>query len=183
MEIRITTKQILNILLILSWIIFVGLSIEAGGFIVNAIFALANPSIVTRLWQQVDLSDLFKYDQGWFFVITLIMSIVTVMKAWLFFLIIRILHNKNLKITQPFSKEVRRFIFYISYIALMIGLSSNSGIRYVEWLVQRGVQMPDTQALHLGGADVWLFMAVILFIIAQMFKRGIEIQTENELTI
>ena len=43
--------------------------------------------------------------------------------------------------------------------------------------------MPDTQLLHLGGADVWLFMAVILFIIAQIFKRGIEIQTENELTV
>jgi hypothetical protein len=43
--------------------------------------------------------------------------------------------------------------------------------------------MPDTQFLRLGGADVWLFMAVVLFIIAQIFKRGIEIQSENELTI
>jgi hypothetical protein len=37
--------------------------------------------------------------------------------------------------------------------------------------------------LHLGGADVWLFMGVILYIIAQIFKRGIEIQAENELTV
>jgi len=43
--------------------------------------------------------------------------------------------------------------------------------------------MPDTQHLHLGGADVWLFMGVILFVIAQIFKRGIEIQRENELTV
>lgn len=183
MEIRITSRQILNILLILSWVIFIGICIEAGAHIANAIFALANPSVVPRLWQQVDLADLFKYDHGWFFVITLIMSIVTLMKAWLFFLIIRILHNKNLNIDRPFRKEVRRFIFYLSYIALLIGLFSGYGIKYIDWLVKQGVKMPDTQLLRLGGADVWLFMAVILFTIAQIFKRGIEIQTENELTV
>lgn len=87
MEIKITTRQILNILLILSWIIFVGLCIEAASFIVNAIFVLVNPAVVPRLWQQVDFADLFKYDHGRFFVMILIMSIVTVMKAWVFFLI------------------------------------------------------------------------------------------------
>jgi hypothetical protein len=43
--------------------------------------------------------------------------------------------------------------------------------------------MPDTQTLVLGGADVWIFMAIILFVLAQLFKRGIEIQNENELTV
>lgn len=183
MEIKISTRESLKILYVLSWIIFIGVCIEAGGFIVNAVFALANPSVVTRLWQKVDLSDLFKFDHGYFFVVALIMSIVAAMKAWLFFLIIRILHNKDLNIAQPFRKEVRRFIFYLSYIALVIGLFSGYGVKYIEWLGKQGVKLPDTQLLHLGGADVWLFMAVILFIIAQIFKRGIEIQTENELTV
>jgi hypothetical protein len=35
----------------------------------------------------------------------------------------------------------------------------------------------------MAGADVWLFMGVTLFVIAQIFRRGIEIQTENELTV
>lgn len=183
MEIRITTKQVLNILLVLAWLIFIGLCIEAGAFLTNAVFVLANPDIVPRLWQQVDLSELFKYDQGWFFVVTLITGIVSIMKAWLFFLIIRLLHNKKVSLTQPFSKQTRRFIFYLSCVSLMIGLFSLYGIQYIEWLKKQGVKMPDTHYLHLGGTDVWLFMAVILFIIAQIFKRGIEIQSENELTI
>ena len=183
MEIKITTKNILKVLYVLAWIIFIGICIEAGGYIVNAVFALVNPSVVPRLWQQVDLSALFTYDPGQFFVITLIMSIVMVMRAWLFFLIIRILHNKKISVARPFSKEVRRFIFLLSYIAFVIGLFSGYGARYVEWLAKQGVKMPDTQDLSLGGADAWLFMAVILFVIAQIFKRGIEIQTENELTV
>ena len=177
------TRTILIILYVLSWIIFIGVCIEAGGFIVNAIFALANPAVVTHLWQQVDLSDLFKYDHGYFFVVTLIMSIVAVMKAWLFYLIIKILHNKKLNMAQPFNNEVRRFIFLLSYIALVIGLFSGYGVKYSGWLIKQGVKMPDTHYLRFGGADVWLFMAVILFVIAQIFKRGIEIQSENELTV
>jgi hypothetical protein len=173
----------LNILLVLSWIIFIGLCIEAGAFITNAVFAIANPAVVPRLWRQIDLSDLFRHDQGHFFVVTLIMGIVAVLKAWLFFLIIRTLHSKDLNVARPFSSKVRRLVFVLSYVALLIGLFSSYGVRYTGWLVKQGVSMPDALYLQLGGADVWLFMAIILFIIAQIFKRGIEIQSENELTI
>lgn len=183
MEIKITIRQTLNILLVLSWIIFVGLCIEACGFMVNAIFAIANPAAIKHLWRQVDLSDLLKYDSGHFFVVTLLMGIAAVMKAWLFFLIITILQNKDLDMSQPFNKKMQRFIFSSSYVALLVGLFSWYGIKYTRWLVTQGVRMPDTQDMRLGGADVWLFMAVVLFIIAQIFKRGVEIQSENELTI
>jgi hypothetical protein len=37
--------------------------------------------------------------------------------------------------------------------------------------------------LNLSGADVWLFMGVTLYVIAQIFKKGIELQTESELTV
>ena len=183
MEIKISTQLMLKILYVVAWIIFIGVCIEAGGFIVNALFAIINPAIVKHLWQQVDLSDLFKYDLGYFFAVTLTMSIAAIMRAWLFYLIIKMLHNKKLNIAQPFSIEVRRFIFRIAYLALLIGFFCWWGVKYVEWLVKQGVHMPDSQYLRLDGADVWLFMGVTLLVIAQIFKRGIEIQSENELTV
>ena len=85
--------------------------------------------------------------------------------------------------SQPFNRDLVRFIFNVSYLALGIGLFSWWGVKYTEWFVKQGVEMPDIQYLRLGGADVWLFMGVTLFVIAQIFKRGIEIQTENELTV
>ncbi len=180
---KITIRQTWNILHILSWIIFVGLCIEAGGFIVNAFFAIVDPAVIKYLWRQIDLSDLLKYDYGHFFVVTLILSIVTIVKAWLFFLIIKILYDKDLNISQPFSKKVKRFIFRLAYGALLIGFFSLYGVKYTGWLIIQGVKMPDTEYMRLGGSDVWLFMAVVLFIIAHIFNRGIEIQSENELTI
>ncbi len=184
MEIKIGTKQMLKVLYVISWIIFIGVSIEAGIFISNAFFTLVlNPNAVKHLWQQVDLSNLYKYDPGYFFAEMLLMSIVAVLRACLFYLIVKILHDKKLNMSQPFSKEVGRFIFKVSYLALGIGLFCWWGVKYTKWFVKQGVKMPDIQSLRLDGADVWLFMGVTLFVIAQIFKRGIEIQSENELTV
>ncbi len=184
MEIKIGTTQILKILYVLSWIIFIGVCIEAGGIIFNSFYDLVlNPVGAKYFWQQIDLSSLYRYDRGYFFVVTLIMSIVAVTRACIFYLIIKILHDKKLNMAQPFNEDVKRFIFKLSYMALLIGIFSWWGVKYAEWLATQGVKMPDIQYLRLGGADVWLFMSVTLFVIAQIFKRGIEIQTENELTI
>ena len=178
------TQQILKVLYVLSWIIFIGVCIEAGGSIFSAFYTLViNPINAATFWVGNDLSGLYKYDPGHFFAETLLISITAVLKACIFYLIIKILHDKKLNMSQPFSKEVGRFIFKISYLALLIGLFSWWGVKYTEWFVKQGVKMPDIQYLRLGGADVWLFMGVTLFVIAQIFKRGIEIQTENELTV
>ncbi len=68
-------------------------------------------------------------------------------------------------------------------MGLGIGLFSFWGAKYSEGLVNKGVKIPDLQYLRLGGADVWLFMGITLLIIAQIFKKGIELQNENDLTV
>lgn len=185
MEIKITTDQVLKVLQILSWIIFIGLCVEAGGVAVNTFITLfINPSGVVNFWEGADyLSSLHAFDRGNFMVITLIMNIVAVLKAIMFYLIVKLFTEKTLNISQPFSKELRHFILNLSYLALGIGLFSHSGAEYSAWFAQQGAAKADLQALDLAGSDVWLFMAVVLFVIVQIVKRGIEIQKENELTI
>lgn len=184
MEINITTKQILKLLHILSWIIFIGVCVQAGGFIVNAFLSLAiNPANARHFWDGADLSGLYNHDPGYFLVFTFIMSIVAIMKALIFYLIVKILYEKKLNLSQPFNNEVGRFIFNISYLTLGIGLFSHWGVKYAGWFAGKGVKMPDIDSVGLEGAGVWLFMSVTLYVIAQIFKRGIEIQSENELTI
>jgi hypothetical protein len=180
---QITTQQVLKVLYVLSWIIFVGVSIDAGGFIFNAFYTLAiNPVDAKHFWG-IDFSGLYAFDRGHFFTQTLIISIVAVLRAWLFYLIVKILHGNTLNMAQPFSKAVGRFIFTIAYVTLLIGLFSWWGVKYADWMTKQGVTMPDISIMQLGGADVWLFMSVTLFVIAQIFKRGIEIQSENDLTV
>lgn len=180
MEIKISTKQILKILYVLAWIIFIGVCIEAGSFIFNAFFTMfINPENAGYF----HLSKLYEYDHGYYLTLMILMSIVGIMRAFIFYLIVKILWDKKFNMAQPFNKETGRFIFNVSYLALGTGLFSYWGVQYTAWLAAKSIMMPDIQNLRLGGADVWLFMGVTLFVIAHIFKRGIEIQSENELTI
>lgn len=184
MEIKISSKHILLGLTIISWIIFVGLCIDAGGYITNTIYALAiNPAAVSHYWTKIDFSGLYNYDPGYFFVVTLLMIIAKVLTAIMFYLIIKNLDSKKLDMAKPFKREFGQFIQLLAFLAMGIGFFSNMGIKYTIWLAQKGIKMPDVQQLNLDGAGVWLFMGVVLLVIAQIFKRGIEIQEENDLIL
>ncbi len=183
MEIKIGTKQILLLLNILSWIIFAGLCFDAGGIIFNNIFAFYKPVALKQFWNGADLSAVYALDKGHFVVQALLMSIVAVLKALIFYLIIKLFYNKQLSISKPFEPGVTSVVFLIAWLCFGAGLFSNWGSNYAGWLKGQGVQMPDTHVLRIDGGDVWLFMAVVLMVIGQVFKKGIELQTESDLTV
>lgn len=83
---------------------------------------------------------------------------------------------------HPFSTEVSLLISRISYLALEIAIVTAVGNNYCIRLVRRGADLLNLHE-YLGGAGEILFLGGIIFIIAQIFKTGIEIQSENELTI
>src|SRR5204863_8616476 len=94
---EISTKQILKILNVLSWIIFVGVCVEAGGSIFSAFYTLEINSINAKtFWVGNDLSGLYTYGRGYFFIETLLISIVSVIKVRIFYLIIKNLHPKTI---------------------------------------------------------------------------------------
>lgn len=185
MEIKITSQQVLKVLQILSWIIFIGLCIEAGALIVNTVISLfINPGGVNNFWEGTTyLSGLYKFDRGYFSAITLVMIIVAVLKAFMFYLIVKIFTEKKIDLAHPFNTEFNQFILMLSYLAFGIGLFSHSGLKYTAWLKGQGAGAADLEQLNIEGAAVWLFMAVILFVIGHIVKRGVEIQKENDLTI
>lgn len=174
----------LKALQVVSRILFICICIEIGVFILNTFFTLVINLVDTnKFWAEVNLSELYNYNQSYFITVTSLMIIVALMRPVMFYIIVKIFHHKKLNQSQPFNETVRYFILKIACLALGIGLFSLWGAKYTQNLVNQGVQLPDLQHLRLGGVDVWLFMAVILFVIAQIFKKGIEIQNENDLTV
>src|SRR4249919_2480617 len=128
---EISTKQVIKILHVLSWIIFIGVCIEAGGSIFSAFYTLViNPINAKTFWEGNDLSGLYIFGRGHFFTETLLISIASVMKACIFYLIIKILHDKKLSMSQPFNREVNLFIIRVSCLALGIGLFTWAGVMY-----------------------------------------------------
>ncbi|SDG53197.1 hypothetical protein SAMN05421827_107204 [Pedobacter terrae] len=185
MEIKITTNQLLKVLQILCWIIFVGLCVEAGGVLVNTIITLfINAHDVRNFWDGAAyLTSVYRLDHGYFLVIDVVVIIVAILKAIMFYLIIKLFAEKKISISQPFGIELKNFISKQAVLALGIGFFAHLGYRYITWLTEKGLITANLQSLNIDGADVWLFMAVILFLITQLIKKGIEIQKENNLTI
>lgn len=180
MEIRITTKMILQILQVISWVIFIGLCIEAGSYLFNAVFTMAFNPLAADYFK---LTELYHYDSGFFLTQIGLGFITATLKALLFYLIVKILYDNKLDFSKPFNQSLFTFVSNLAYVTIFISIFSNWGAKYSKWLAAKGINMPEITELHLDGADIWLLMGIVLLVIAQIFKKGIELQNENELTI
>ncbi|MBK6979190.1 MAG: DUF2975 domain-containing protein [Cytophagaceae bacterium] len=167
-------------LYIVAWLIFVGLSIEAGGLIVNFFFSIYKPEFVQNLYQKLDLSKI--YQESWFSFFSIYSFIlgISILKAFLFYIVIRLMHKMDLK--KPFSSYVARQISLMSYCTLAIGLLSYIAREFARNLTHQGF---DTGSLNQFWADSQAFitMGAVIYIIATIFNKGVEIQNENDLTV
>jgi hypothetical protein len=174
-------KPIWVVMNIISWIVFILLCIKTGALLISFFVSLfINPAGAQDLHLGLNLSNLYRYNVGHYVAIVSIIILLSALKARIFYLIILIFLKVNL--VQPFSSEVSLLISRIGYVALGIGALTLIGNGYTEWLIKKGVAFPDLQA-YLGAGEEFLFFAGIIFFIGQVFKRGIEIQSENELTV
>ncbi|MPT32040.1 MAG: DUF2975 domain-containing protein, partial [Chryseobacterium sp.] len=161
-------------------IIFVGLSIEAGGLIVNFFFHLYNPEIVKNLYQKLDLIKMYQDDRFGFFGIYSFILIISILKAVLFYTVINLMHKMNL--AKPFSAFVAKQISQLSYYALSIGFLSYIARQFVKNFEHHGL-VADNLNQFWADSDAFILMGAVIYIIAQIFKRGVELQEENDLTV
>ncbi|MCO6466214.1 MAG: hypothetical protein J5I53_06330 [Bradyrhizobiaceae bacterium] len=185
MQIVITTKQIVAVLKVVAWVLFFALAVDAGGIVVNTLITVfLNEQGVQNFWSGKEyLTRLHQFDPGHFAAIAIAMSIVAVLKAILFYLIVKIFSKDIVSMQTPFSEPLRQILILLSYVALGIAMFSQGGADYSRWLSTQGAGEVDISVLRFGGADVWFFMAVVLFAVVYVVKRGIEIQSEHDLTI
>lgn len=174
------TNFIFKVLHIVAWLIFVGLCIEAGGLVVNFIFSIYKPEYIPNLYQKLDLIEMYNRSQWAFFgMYTFIMS-VAILKAYLFYIVIMLMHKLDL--SNPFNSYVSSQITQISSYTFFIGIVSLIGQEIAKNLHHHGYRTDDLNPFW-GDNEAFILMAAIIYIIAIIFKKGIEIQAENDLTI
>lgn len=165
---------------VIAWIIFIGLCIEAGALIVNFVFSLYNPIVVKNLYQKLDMSGIYNKSQPAFFMVYGFLMFIAVLKAVLFYLVIQITFKLNLN--SPFSHYVVNKVTWISYCTLCIGLVSYIASKVVEALAQKGFELNNLSGFMTDG-KAFILMSAVVYVIAVIFKRGVELQTENDLTV
>ena len=171
------TEQILTLMKVLSWIVFIGLCIQTGiAITITALSFINSPEVILDQLSGADLTALFEYNtQTYLYFMSFVIALLA-LKAYLFYLVIKIFSKINL--SKPFSPVMIALIQKISHIALGIGVVTIIAERYTRWLMHKGLDLPKNWS-----GEEFLFLAGIIYIIGLVFKRGIEMQSENELTI
>ncbi len=170
------TEQILMVMHILAWITFIGLMIKAGAILVSYGVSVVNPEGSKNLYKGLDLRNLREYDFWNYTAVVSLKVALVLIEVYIAYLVIKIL--SRIKIENPFRMEFAKTLEKISYYILGAWVVAMIYNAQIQWLSK-----------HVDGLEQdivsgeFIFLAGIVFVIAQIFKRGVEIQAENELTV
>lgn len=171
------TNQILKSMRVVSWIIFIGICIKAGVILISFIVSLfVNQEASKDLYLGLDLSSIYSFSVGHYVGFVFFMLFLSALQAFIFFLVIKLFSKFDEQI--PFSQSVSDLISKISYVCLFAGFIALIGTGLSKWL-----ENEDISIIYNWSAEEFLFMAGVVFVIGLFYKRGVEIQSENELTI
>ena len=173
------TETILVLSKILAFLGFIWCSILWGSQLTTLVASFINPDWAKRTYE-VDLNmfSIREHSIG-FYVCAMCLTIaVSALKALVWYVVFDLL--SKLKLQTPFSMEVEKKLERIAYLLLGVWIVGSIFWKtYTYYLSQgTGIQLPANNS-----GDEYLFMAGIIYIISQVFKRGIEIQEENQLTV
>jgi Ni/Fe-hydrogenase subunit HybB-like protein len=164
----------------IAWLIFVGLSIEAGGLLVNFFFSLFKPELIQNLYQKLDLSIMYRNSKLVFFGVYSFILTIAILKAILFYIVIRLMHKMDLK--KPFNTYVANQIMLVSYFSLSIGFLSYIARQLAKNLTHHGFVTDNLNPFWVD-SQAFILMGAVIYIIATIFKKGVDIQNENDLTV
>ncbi|HEU0064405.1 MAG TPA: DUF2975 domain-containing protein, partial [Flavisolibacter sp.] len=154
----------------------IGLMIKAGAILISYGVSIWNPEGAKNLYMGQNLYNLRQYN---FFHYTLMVSFMVallVLEAYIAYLVIRVL--SRIKLANPFTFEVSGLIQKISYFIFgtwIMGMLYNA---HTIWLLKR---IAGFQENMISGE--FIFLAGVVFVFSQIFKKGVELQSENELTV
>lgn len=173
------TNLVFKVMNILAWIVFIGEMIKAGAILFDYFFSIfKNPEAVKNLKPilGLDLFNLKQYDIVEYSIIVIIIVMLELTKAYIAFMVIKVF--STIKISNPFSIEISKYLERISYLLLGFWALAMLFDWRVEYLMKHVTGLDNL----LISNEIILLVGVV-FVFAQIFKRGVEIQTENDLTV
>lgn len=168
-------ENLLTVMHILAWIVFIGLMAIAGSITISWFVSIGNAQAARDLYKGLDLYAYKQYSFVQYTFVVLYKVIWYITQAYIAFLMTSLLSKLN--ISRPFNADVVKLMQKISYSILCVWIVAMAYNIHVGILEKRyGIA-----ATYISGDSI--FLAGIVYILAQMFKRGVEIQSENELTV
>lgn len=170
------TERILMVMNILTWVVFIGLAIQAGAILVSYGVSIVNPAASKHLYKEIDLSSLKQFGFWHYTLIVSFMVAMAALKSYVAYLVIKVL--SEIKMVNPFTMEIARMLERISYFIFGVWIITLFYDLHIAWLAKQEVGMKENY-----NSGEFIFLAGVVYVISQIFKKGVEIQSENELTV
>lgn len=168
------TKRILAIMHVLTWVVFIGLMVRSGALVFGYIYSLVKPEVAGKLYTGLNFTELRQSDLIQYTIVMFFKALIPGLKAYIAFAVIKTLSNVNLQ--NPFTMATVQRLESISYDLVAIWIVGI--LQHVHSEVWLTVKI-DTN----GYSGETLFIAGLVFVISQVFKRGVELQKESDLTV
>jgi hypothetical protein len=169
------TEKLLKAMNVLAWIAFIGLMVQAGGILVSYYVSIGNAEAAKNLYNSIDLYAYRTASMWQYSFVVAYKAILFSMQAYIAYLMTSLLSKLN--ISMPFKAEVVKLMHKISYLILYMWIVAMVNNLYLAVLEKIYGIIPA----YIPGE--FILLAAVVYVFAQMFKRGVEIQSENELTI
>jgi len=170
------TEQILEVMKILAWVAAIGYAIEAGVILISYGMSCVNPEGAKNLYKGLNFYDLMRFSFWHYTLSVSFMVLLSAMKSYVWFLVISTISKINL--LNPFKMEVAQKLERISYVLFGTWLVAMLAGAQTAWVMQITGKLYGNWV-----SGEFIFIAGLVFIISQIFKRGIEIQSEIDLTV
>jgi hypothetical protein len=173
-----TSNTVLKIMNVVFWIVFIGLCIKTGAILTAfGVSLFVSAQGASDLYLGLNLSELYQFSQYHYIGTVSLLTALYGIKAFIAYLVVKIFMKFNF--SSPFNNEVTALITRISHWALEAGVLAMVASSYTKWLTNHhSIAVP----IDWAGEEI-LFFAGVLYIVSLVFKKGTELQTENELTV
>ena len=169
------TEKLLKVMKLFSWFAFIGLMIKAGAILFTYFLSINNAEISKDLYEGMNLFEYREYSFIQYSFIVGYKILLFATEAYIAYLVIQLLRKLDIK--QPFNVHVQKFMQQISksiFYLWIIAIVHNTHMQLIG--------KKHNFEMDLFSSD-FVFLSVIIFIFAQIVKRGIENQSENDVTI
>ena len=170
------TEQILTVMNILVWVAFIALMIKGGIILFSYVMTVFNPNAANNFYAELNLSALQQFSFWHYTILVAFLIAVPLLQSYIAYLVIKVLGK--VKLANPFTFDVSTLMEKISQVILATWIVVLVYDLYITWLMKK---VAGLQLAYISGE--FIFLAGVVFVIAQIFKKGVEIQSENELTV
>ncbi|PWU01983.1 MAG: hypothetical protein C5B52_06255 [Bacteroidetes bacterium] len=171
-----STGVILKIMNVLAWATYFGLAIKIGSILISYGVSVRNPVAAKNLYMGMNLSSIYQYDFWQYTAAVMMYVLVLMMEAYTVWLLTKVLGR--IKISSPFTTEIANRLEKISYVIIATWVVTLITNGHIAWLAKKIPGLPQEMV-----PGDFLLVAGIVFVFAQIFKKGVELQSENELTV